>query len=48
LRGRPQYYKPGSEIELACVVRSREDWSTSVVWLKDGVALDLNMRPAVR
>ncbi len=44
----PQYYNPGSEIELSCVVRSREDWSTDVLWLKDGRPLDLNHRPTVR
>ncbi len=43
-----QYYNPGSEIELACVVRSREDWATEVIWLKDGQPLDLNHRPSVR
>ncbi len=43
-----QYYKPGSEIELACVVRSRAPWSTGVKWLKDGGILDLNHRPTVR
>eukprot|EP00095_Tigriopus_kingsejongensis_P012034 snap_masked-scaffold593_size129216-processed-gene-0.15 protein:Tk12034 transcript:snap_masked-scaffold593_size129216-processed-gene-0.15-mRNA-1 annotation:"Obscurin" len=43
-----QYYNPGSEIELTCVVRSRDSWSTEVKWLKDGVPLDLNHRASVR
>ena len=43
-----QYYNPGSEIELACVVRSRESWSTEVQWIKDGKPLELNHRPRVR
>ena len=43
-----QYYNPGSEIELTCVVRSRANWSTEVVWMKDLVPLDLNHRPTVR
>ena len=43
-----QYYNPGSEIELTCVVRSRESWSTEVVWVKDDLPLDLNHRPSVR
>ncbi|TRY61297.1 hypothetical protein TCAL_16253 [Tigriopus californicus] len=42
-----QYYNPGSEIELTCVVRSRANWSTNVEWLKDGQVLDLNHRPSV-
>ena len=43
-----QYYNPGSEIELTCVVRSRANWSTEVIWMKDLIPLDLNHRPTVR
>jgi len=39
--GGTHYYNPGSEIELACVVRNRSHWSTDVVWLKDNVPLDI-------
>ena len=44
----PQFYNPGSEIALGCVVRSRENWSTEVAWFKDGAPIDLSHRPTVR
>ena len=44
----PQFYNPGSEIALGCVVRSRENWSTEVAWFKDGRPIDLSHRPTVR
>ena len=44
----PQFYNPGSEIALGCMVRSRENWSTEVAWFKDGLPIDLNHRPTIR
>ena len=44
----PQFYNPGSEFALGCVVRSRENWSTEVAWFKDGLPIDLSHRPTVR
>ena len=43
-----QYYNPGSEIELACVVRNRSLWSTDVLWLKDGQPLDIYNKASIR
>ena len=43
-----QYYNPGSEIELTCIIRNRSHWSTKTLWLKDQQLLDLNHRPTVR
>lgn len=43
-----QYYNPGSEIELACIIRNRSLWSTEVQWLKDDEPVDLHHRPFVR
>ena len=43
-----QYYNPGSEIELTCLIRNRSHWSTKTIWLKDQQILDLNHRPTVR
>lgn len=43
-----QYYNPGSEIELTCIIRNRSHWSTKTVWLKDQLPLDLYHRPTVR
>ena len=43
-----QYYNPGSEIELACIIRNRSLWSTEVQWLKDEEPVDLHHRPLVR
>ena len=43
-----QYYNPGSEIELACIIRNRSLWSTEVQWLKDEEPVDLHHRPFVR
>jgi len=42
-----QYYNPGSEIELACVVRNRSLWSTDVLWLKDGQPLDIYNKASI-
>ena len=43
-----QYYNPGSEIELTCIIRNRSHWSTKTLWLKDQQLLDFNHRPTVR
>ena len=43
-----QYYNPGSEIELACIIRNRSLWSTEIEWRKDGAPVDLYHRPFVR
>ena len=43
-----QYYNPGSEIELACIIRNRSLWSTEVKWLKDNNPVDLHHSPSVR
>ena len=43
-----QYYNPGSEIELACIIRNRSLWSTEVKWLKDDEPVDLHHSPSVR
>jgi len=42
-----QYYNPGSEIELTCIIRNRSHWSTKTLWLKDQQLLDLNHRPTI-
>ena len=43
-----QYYNPGSEIELTCIIRNRSHWSTKTIWTKDQQPLDLFHRPTVR
>ena len=43
-----QYYNPGSEIELACIIRNRSLWSTEIKWLKDDEPVDLHHKPSVR
>ena len=43
-----QYYNPGSEIELTCIIRNRSHWSSKTTWLKDQQLLDLFHRPTVR
>ena len=43
-----QYYNPGSEIELTCIIRNRSHWSTKTIWMKDQQPLDLFHRPTVR
>lgn len=42
-----QYYNPGSEIELTCIIRNRSHWSTKTIWTKDQQPLDLFHRPTV-
>ena len=43
-----QYYNPGSEIELTCIIRNRSHWATKTIWMKDQQPLDLFHRPTVR
>ncbi len=43
-----QYYNPGSEIELACIIRNRSAWSSEIIWMKDEQPLDLYHRPSLR
>ncbi|XP_071743348.1 zwei Ig domain protein zig-8 isoform X2 [Lepeophtheirus salmonis] len=42
-----QFYNPGSEIALTCIIRSREDWATDVMWMKENTLLDLYSKPSI-